>query len=553
MKCSKCGTQNVDTARFCVSCGSDLTISNNFNVASVNNTNVVPNSVPPVSPVPNQVQNHMTNQVPNPVIQQPPVQPANEKPKKSKALVIILIVLAAIALLGGGVFAVTKLIFGDAVKETKKINDIFDSNKPILVKQNDKYGYIDSKGKFIIKAKYEEASRFNGDYAVVRSEVEKDGLKKTVSQVIDKHGKVKMEVKDSIKQLTDVDMWIVDGALYNSDFKKLSGDNIRVGKYYSSGYFIWVNDTDKTGGIMNRAGKITYTYKFAEGESYINIESSDVDDSLTEKYCAVNIENEKYAIVNCDDGTVVYDYSEYYVSVNDDNIFKLKEHSSFDFVSIMYIQNNKIAYQSDNDEISLYYYPGYLEIRDYSKKYSERYSYFDTKKLTTSKEKPKNSSTTTTTTTSPLSEWEKETGIQKMSCTAGYGLTSSETIVLPCEWNSIKFLEVNLYKYLKSNNKDYVYAEKDNKWYLVDLSTKKAIVEFDASYISPSDGTTFVKYTEKSASKTKVYNLLTNKSLSIDNNATVNVYSNYITVKDMTNKTMKYYNVDLEQIYTENI
>ena len=124
---------------------------------------------------------------------------------------------------------------------------------------------------------------------------------------------------------------------------------------------------------------------------------------------------------------------------------------------------------------------------------------------------------------------------------------------LPCEWEDLEYLEVRLYKYLKANKKEYIYGEKDDKWYLISIPEKKAIFEFNASRISKKEESTFVYYTDKDTSNKKVYNLLTNKSLNVDSEQYLTVYSNYITVKDYSDKILKYYNTNLECIYKENL
>ena len=72
----------------------------------------------------------------------------------------------------------------------KPISQVYNPDSPILINKNGKYGYIDSKGKVLIKPKYEFAYPFYGDYALV---VVNDSEEKY--NLIDKKGNVKLSVK----------------------------------------------------------------------------------------------------------------------------------------------------------------------------------------------------------------------------------------------------------------------------------------------------------------------------------------------------------------------
>lgn len=562
MNCPKCGTTVNPGAKFCGSCGNDL--------SSVTQNPVEEQNVPSTNQMPTEQEQMNVNMVqydptfttnesvpgqnPSPVAPVQPVvnnQPSpTNKPKGSKTALIvgIIAVLVVIAAIIGIVALLPK---SEEQKEKEVINDLFDPNKLIKIKNGDKYGYINSKGKLVLEANYESATDFYGDYAIVRAEVEIEGLKTTAYQVIDKNGNVKKQAKVSIKYISEKQMWLIDNELYNSSMKKISPADVKVDEA-DEGYFVWVNSKENTGGIMNDKGKQTYTYQFQSGENYIDIEPSETDESLKETYCRVNIENDKYAIVNCDTGVVVHDFTTSYISVSDDNVFKICKENSYSTEFIIYIQGNKEAFKTnDPSNVRLTHYPGYVEIRDGSKPYdSGRYTYLHLDTLEIKDEKPQTASDDDDEDTN---EWEKYTNNKSVSCSDGYGLTNGETFTLPCEWDSLKYVEINLYKYLKDNKKDYIYAKKDDKWYLVDLSTKKGIVEFNTSYIYPEEETTFMYYTDKETNNKKVFNILTSKSLNVPKDTSLYIYSNYVTVKDTTNKTLKYYNTDLELIYTESL
>lgn len=566
MKCPKCGSEVNSDAKFCGTCGSSISNVTEQVVERQpqNDQSVQTDNTPELTPQVNQTMESATstmaansnvgvqNNTPiNNVTMQPGLNnnPNDVKPANSKTAIFVAIgaiLITIIAIVGFIFFAPN----GEEIKEKEAINNKFEPEKLIVVKKNDKYGYINSKGKMVLDAKYEAATVFYDDYAVVRAEVQKDGMNKSVYQIIDKKGKVKKQTEGTIKYLEDSNMWIIDDALYSSSMKKLSPKDTRV-QEADEGYYIWVNSKANTGGIMNEKGKITYTYNFQVGESYISIDPSENDDSLKETYCRVNIENDKYAIVNCDSGKVVYDFTTNKVFEEDDNIFKICKPDSYSAASYIYFQNDKVAYKTDDPEnISFSYYPGYLYIRDNTKSYTDgRYTYLHLDTMQIKNEKPASIQDTE----EEIDPWEKYTGLKKLYQNGKYGLSNDTEISLPAEWERIEYLDVDLYKYLKSKNKNYIYTKRDSNWYLVNLTEKKAIQEFKASYIYTNTDSTFMYYTDKDTNAKKVYNLLTNKSLNIPTGTYLTVYSNYVTVKDNNTKTLKYYNTELELIYTENL
>lgn len=564
MNCPKCNAANNPDARFCGSCGFDMSSAQtNLNNQPEEVLDEQPTIQPMNQPVMEQ-QPAMTQQVESQVPQAPqePLVNLNQtqnnmqpQTKKSKTLPIILGVVGAVIAVVVCVILLLNMSPSEERKEKQLIDDIFNPKQLIKVKSNtdEKYGYINTEGKFEIEPKYDDATDFKGDYAVVRAEIETEGLTRTVYQIIDKKGKVKKQANLNIEYIDDNGTWIIDGELYDSKMKKVSPAGVRV-SHKEDNYYLWINDEKKTAGVMNEKGKATYTYTFQSGENSIYLTIPSIDETLKEKYCVVNVED-KYGIINCDTGVVVHELSETRVSSNTDNVFELKDPDTYAFKEIMYIQNDKKMYSSTSEEVDLYYYPGYVSIRDGSKDLSERYTYLHTATGEIKNERPSTSYDDDDDDEEDITnEWEKLTGNKAFSCgDDGYGLMNNEKITLPCEWEDLEYLEVRLYKYLKSNKKEYIYGEKDDKWYLISIPEKKAIVEFNASRITKKEESTFIYYTDKDTSNKKVYNLLTNKSLNVDSEQYLTVYSNYITVKDYSDKILKYYNTNLECIYKENL
>lgn len=475
-------------------------------------------------------------------LQQPTYDQQPTKKNSIKKILLIIIAIVVIVLL---VFFIKHFIGGET--GDKNNASTFSVNSLIAVEKDGKYGYIDLKGNFVIQPQYDYATSFYGDYAEVAIENEVDGQKVKTYQVIDKAGNVKMTTSSAwgIEHKSEYDIWIINNQLYNGSLKKLSADGVKV-TYEDEGYLIWENDTNKTAGIMNSSGKVTYTYKFADGESYIGVDTPDNDKTLKEKYCRITIDNKKYAIVNCDTGKVAYDYTDKYISLEDDNIFKLTTKDTFEFVSIMYIQNDKVIYESSNKNVDLYYSGrGYVRITDDDKDYNERYSYIDISTGQITDSEPESSSNSNY----DLDEWEEYTKITKFNCSSGYGLMSGENTKIPCEWSNIKYFDLSLYKYLSSKGKEYVMAEKDGKIYLLNLKDGKSVAEFNAFYINTYGDTTFIYYKDQETGKRIIYNLITGKSLTTEYEQNAYLYSNYMTLEE--DGKLNYYNTDFELFYSQ--
>lgn len=534
MICPKCSTQNGDGTRFCVRCGADMmTTQSRFSMDSnIQIESQSSSAFSNVSQTSNNVSSFNSETTSNNYSSNE-FQKNNSNLKKIIAIVLILLIV-----IGGVFFLFKKLGHHSSIK-------IFDPNQPIIIKKDNKYGYINTKGKVIIEPTYEYATSFIGDYAVVKANVKQDGKEESLYQVIDKKGAVKAiasSYEGSIQYVPEYDIWIIKQQLYDGSLKKITDDNTLV-TYKSGGYLSWINAEKKTGGIMKPSGKVTYSYKLHDEETVISIIPSETDASLKKTYCQVAVDSKKYAIVNCDTGKMIYNFTDKYISVEDDNIFSIQTNMFYGRISTMYIQNDKVAYQASSEDVDLSYNSaGYIEIRDDSKDYDNWYSYYDIKKKQVVNTRPSSSSNN-------LSEFEKLTGLKEFSCNTGTGLLKGNKVVLPGEWDDIDFFGDLLYQYLKSKGKNYILTEKDSKTYIVNLKNKKTVTEFNSSYIYDNDSSTFIYYTDSETSETVIYNLLTGKRYSTSSNNSLKVYSNYITITE-NNKT-NYYNVDLKLIYTE--
>lgn len=466
----------------------------------------------------------------------------NNKSKSKKGIIIALSILVFIIVLTISLI----FILGGKKQTDKELDLYFDSKKLIKIKKDGNYGFIDTNGKIVIEPKYDEVSEFYGDYAIAYGETLIDGENKKRYLLIDKKGNIKQNASYSsdMKYFPESGIWLINEVLYDESLKQISDSNLKItgGEY---GYFSWEDEEKNATGVMNKKGKIVYTYQYKEGELYFSLDVSENHEDLKQTYCRINVENEKYAIINCDTGKVVYDFTDNKLFDEDDNIFTMYDKAIDNRLSIMYIQDDKVIYESKDKSIDLDYDYGYIEIEDDSKDYNDKYSYID---ISTGKiVKSKNNSSDKD--YSSLDAWELYTGYKKNSCSGSYGIKINDRDVLPCEWDSIEFLDVDLYKYLKSKGKDFVFGEKNNKTYLINLKNGKTVAEFNTRSIYSDDDSTFISYTDKDTNKKVAYNLISGKSQEFDESAYINKYSNYIKVE--VNNKKNYYNTDLKLIYTE--
>lgn len=421
-------------------------------------------------------------------------------------------------------------------QEEQFLNNLYNQNRLIRVRKNNKYGYIDTKGKIKIKIKYDEASDFYGKYALVK---EKEKYK-----IITEEGQTKIKSNKKIEYIENLQYWIIDDNLYNITLDKLSNDNLKI-KSTNDSYLIWIDQANKETGIMNSKGEKTYTYALKNEEKNIYVESVE-EEFEKHNYCIVNINNQKYGILNCETGEEIYKYQENKIVLKEKNIYEIFSSKTNKLKETIYIHNNKIIYSAPSN-ITLKHYDTYIQIRDSSKPTNERYSYLNTKNNKISNEKPD---------TIKMSNWEKITNYKKTDCNNKtlYGLTYKDKEILECKWQEIQTLDIKLYKYLKYNNKNYILAKKDDKWQIINLENKKIVKKFNTTFIVTDGNSTFMYFKDKKNSSRKIYNLITKKTLSIkEDSQKINLYTNYITIKDPETKELRYYNNNLKLIYKEKI
>lgn len=419
-------------------------------------------------------------------------------------------------------------------KEEIEIARKFDLNKPIVIQKDGKYGYIDTKGNVMIEPQYKSANQFYGDFALVKTE----DLK---YKVINKKGE-ELASSDSvlgISHISDSDYWVIDAKLYDDNMKQVSKEGVAVS--YSStndGYLTFIDSNKKVTGVMNSKGKVTFEMPITEGE-LLSLTSANNFDDLKDTYCTISINSKKYAIINCESGKVIYDLAERYITTKDNNVFVIKQGDyKSEPLETIYIEDDKVAYKVENHKDITYYKKDVLRIEKDSSDYTDRYNYYDLKNKTMLAERP---------TLEEVDPWELLTGFTLFECTNGVGLMKDEKVILSCEWDDINYFSDDLYKYLEADGKEYILLDKDSKIQLYNMKNNKVVTTFNTTYLYDYSGSTFIKYSDKDTKEVILYNLMTEKSLNFEKGTTVNIFSNYITIKKDGKTT--YYNAELEKIY----
>ena len=452
--------------------------------------------------------------------------PSNSNKNGVRVFLIILIILLTISL---GYFGY-RLYLSCTKGET---NNSYQSNISSLVniKKDGKYGYV-SNNKFVISAKYDEATPFYGNYARVVENIEK-GEKQY--EVIDTKGNImfKSSSTNDIRFYDKYNVWVINGSLYDYSLNKKSSDEVKVSVVDVDGYFKWTNEIKKQAGIMDLQGNITYTYNFKENENDFSFNVSKNNEIFKENYCVVKANKKNYGVVNCDNGKVIYDYTDYTIVRLDNNIFKATDKFGYEEIKF-YVQNDKIVYKTDDKYITMKFDEQKLYIP--IKESNNIISYIDVIKGEVVDSEPK--------TEKRPGKWESYSKYTVFSCGDKYGIKENENTIINCEYTELVSLNLNLYKLLESNGKKYIIGIKDNKSYLLDLNIGNEVTSFDSIKLNILEKSPFIYYTNESNRKI-VYSLFSNKSMEVS--SSVEYYPNYIKLKE--DGVIKYYNTNLNVVY----
>jgi len=572
MNCPNCGNFNNEGTNFCTKCGFNIgSLNSQASVSPVTSESVISgmdvnsqvniqennnfsqnNDIVVTDILSNNVEQNINNSMPinNVVNNNEAVTGVDNKKTKNKKLIFIII--GVVVLLAVVIVLIFIFTGKGNLSDEAGLDYIFNPSNPIPVLKDGKYGYISNSGEVLLEPKYNSVGDFYDGYAVVSIDnPDTTANNKSIYSIIDKNGNRvnNYEIYDKPVYYPESKTWIIESELYDSKINKISSDGVEV-SYLGNGYLVWRNDELDTSGIMNREGKVTYTYTpDTDGYVYVMYDISENEDLFEEDYCRVNVSNDVYAIINCATGDIVYDFTEYYISAYDNNIFKISDHDTFDTIMRIYVYNNKILYQTKNSDGEIKYdSDGYIKIKDGDTKYIE----VKTGKILN--EKPY------------IGDYDIDEldlldesiyGFRITGTYGSYGLVSKNKEILSSEFDDIDFLGSDLFNYVKKESgQELILAEKDGKTLLMNVKNQKVITSFDSTTIDYYDESSFLKislYEDNKYSRTGylIYNVLSGKSMKFDTENKITIESNYITVEK--DDEVVYYNTELEQIYKEGV
>lgn len=464
-----------------------------------------------------------------------------EKISKNKKNIIIIGVVLLVILL------VVIFVLNKGSKTDRLLDIIYNKDNPVLVEYDGLYGYVSSTGEELINTEYMYATPFYGEYALASKDTEKGKY-----EFIDKSGEValKIESEEAPKYYADYGIWFIDNKIYDENLKVVFNKNGKL-SYIGSGFFEFLEDNEKSSGIVDYKGKMTFSWD----EDYISVSLSK-SPSFMDDYAIVSNMEEIEKIVNLANGKVIYeleDAKNKYLREEKDNIFRIVNRSdNYKTDEWLYVDNNKIAYRTSETiyDMSLYDYKDNVLKIDYGINYSdlgkkEREEYYDFKKHMKVEAGIE------------LSEnavyMKNLYGYELMKDNDKYVIVKGDSAILEAIYDEILFLPNKLFSYIEDVNKtQIVLLSSEEGIEVYDLKKEKTLEVIDASHVEMKEDSTFLmftKYEEDGYTKGEyiIYNLLTGKSMKVNANNDVELYSNYVTVADT--EFITYYNTSLEEIY----
>lgn len=215
------------------------------------------------------------------------------------------------------------------------------NNNPIMIVQNNKYGFIDDKGNTLVNPKYSYATNYVNGYAIIKDAT-------NLPLIIDKTG------KEIVKTGTYFTLYRAGSDIIasksTSDGLKygILDSNLNVKLKFTYDLISYQDDTytfvkDNVVGILNNDGKEIYSYKLSDtDDKVINVTVSTVDKKRT-SYGVVKV-NGSSVIINMTTGKVAKTPTLNNITVLDNNVFyEEKENGKKEYY---YIENDNIIVDS---------------------------------------------------------------------------------------------------------------------------------------------------------------------------------------------------------------
>jgi len=190
-----------------------------------------------------------------------------------------------------------------------KLSEIFGfglkgfENGFVPVKQNEKWGYLNTDGKLAIPTKYDKVSPFNSDHAVVQSGGQ--------YFILDKQGK---EIPVDVPHITDLKSFSEQLAPFKTfedkfGFIDVNGKVAIQAQYQGIGYFYaglaWAKKTDKSIGFINPQGEWVIQPQFVAAKNF-DSESGMARVKVGDKWAYVN---KTVEITYIKDSQIIEDFS----------------------------------------------------------------------------------------------------------------------------------------------------------------------------------------------------------------------------------------------------
>ena len=449
-----------------------------------------------------------------------------EKPKSKIKIFLLLFFIIVI------VVTVVYFVFFRNNTNDANLNVVFDIDKPILVFNSDKkYGYFSYEGSQIIDFKYDNGTQFYNGYAGVIVDAAKEEYR-----IINLEGTeiIKKTGGEKPQYLIDYDIWVIGDSFYNNKIELLSPENYSV-TYSDKGLFIFKNYEKNETGVINYKNEVLYSMYGTEGVE-IDISHSNYDEE--ELFLKVKTPDSVVVVSTLTDDLVYTheDANELY-AYEDGFFYTLDSNGKRDF---KYFHNGRL----------IFYWEGvdYVHIADYEKQivfaeFDGNYRYYNINEDYQLSEPPE---------TNEYFEFLNGSNYYDYKfyeCGAGKGLKKKDDIILECGYSDIKYLNINLFNYLKIKKfKEIILLDDYSSLIIYDLSKDKKINSFEMTDFEFYDDSILVKIVKNDSNGYIIYNLYTDNFVEINGeNIDVDIYSNYYTV--LNRNKLIYYNADFEMIY----
>lgn len=228
-------------------------------------------------------------------------------------------------------------------------NSRADTSNLIRIEEHRKFGFIDSEGTVIVRAKYTSATEFYKGYAIVKNNNNLYGVvnSKGVLEVpfgtyyyIGLFGNRYITSKITNKGLKQ--------ALLNTKLEELTSFKYDSISYSNDGMYLFTRD--ETMGILNKDGKEIYSFKVDEvDDKNIEIEISELDEKfpLSERYAKVKV-NDSSTIINLSTGKEIYRYTLKDINVLKNNVFYITSDEANENSIYIVINDNQIKLKTSN-------------------------------------------------------------------------------------------------------------------------------------------------------------------------------------------------------------